>query len=159
MSATEKPTCATCNPLPEPAITFDDCPECAAKNKQQMLAQFRAEQQHAALQGQLGTSALDRLVPVLSGRSGQSYKLRGILFSMWNGQPFSWNEIVSMDTDIRKDLSVLIVAWGHDGCFYTELQRAVTAAGQWHWFLEQAHEVEKMRNYVEAFDRRQRDEQ
>ena len=51
MSATtEKPPCWMCNPLPDPAmITFDECPACAEKNKQEALARFREARQHAAL--------------------------------------------------------------------------------------------------------------
>jgi hypothetical protein len=98
--------------------------------------------------------ALKRLCKVLCERSGQPYKLRSILFSIWNGKPASMIEIVSLDWEIRKDLSAVLLAFGFEGngveFFYSALQRAITAAGQWNWFVEEADDVRLLTDYVEA---------
>lgn len=99
--------------------------------------------------------ALERLCEVLKDRSGQPYKLRAILFSIWNGKPASLVEIVCLDWDIRKDLCAVLLAYGYDAppqfegqpseksapdFFYDEIRTAITKAGQWNWFLEAGQE-------------------
>ena len=94
--------------------------------------------------------AMERLAEVLNGRSGQPYKLRSILWSLYNGKPTSLVEVVGLDWAIRKDLVAVILAFGSDSFFYDELKAAVTKAGQWDWFEEEWQNVEKLEEYVKA---------
>lgn len=98
--------------------------------------------------------ALDRLAIVLQGRSGQPYKLRSILFSLWNGKPTSLVEITGLDWEIRQDLAAVLLAYGYEerdaACFYDAIQSAITKAGQWGWFLEERRNVELLAEYVNA---------
>jgi len=150
----EKPPCARCNPLPSPAITIDECPDCEQETRRRILETMQEHRRLAKLDAEIGIIALERLLPVLSGRSGQSYKVRGILYSLWNGQPFSWLEFVGLDRSIKQDLAVVLIGWGAPGFFYDEMRRGIVSAGQWAWFLEEAENIDPMRGYVESFDTR-----
>src|SRR4051812_24092068 len=48
--------------------------------------------------------ALPRLCEVMHVRTGQSYKVRALLYSLWNGKPASASELMNLDWDIRKDV-------------------------------------------------------
>ena len=86
--------------------------------------------------------ALARIVAVMSHRTGQAYRLRAMLYSLWNGKPTSFLEVVCLDWQIRKDLTEVILAFGYaDGeieFFYNSIKSAIQASGQWAWFLEVA---------------------
>jgi hypothetical protein len=95
--------------------------------------------------------ALDRLCEVMKGRSGQPYKVRALLYSLWNGQPASLVEIVGLDWEIKKDMCAVMLAFGRESgpwCkeehsfFYDEIREAVKRAGQLEWFLEEHKEKE-----------------
>jgi len=92
----------------------------------------------------LALPALSRLAEVLTVRSGQPYKLRSLLYSMWNGKPASLGEIVCFDWQIKKDLCAVMLAFGHNELFYTEIENAVRSVGQWDWFLEEWENIELM---------------
>jgi len=94
--------------------------------------------------------AMERLAEVLQGRSGQPYKLRSILWSLYNGKPASLVEVVCLDWAIRKDLVAVILAFGSYSFFYQELKAAVTKAGQWNWFEEEWQNVKQLEEYVKA---------
>lgn len=102
--------------------------------------------------------AMNRLAVVLQSRSGQPYKLRGLLYSLWNGKPFSLVEIVGLDWAIRKDLAAVLLAFGFEDklakFFYDAVRNAITGAGQWAWFLEEAENIEPLREWVKAAERR-----
>jgi len=94
----------------------------------------------------LARPALDRLVEVMRNKTGQSYKLRALLYSMWNGKPTSLSNICGLDYELRQDLGAVSLAWGYGRgdweLFYDEMKAAVSRAGLWDWFLEQ-HDVEE----------------
>ncbi|SRR6266542_1686359 len=94
----------------------------------------------------LARPALDRLVEVMRNKTGQSYKLRALLYSMWNGKPTSLSNICGLDYELRQDLGAVSLAWGYGRgdweFFYDEMKAAVSRAGLWDWFLEQ-HDVEE----------------
>lgn len=85
---------------------------------------------------------MERLAEVLRGRSGQPYKVRAILYSLWNGKPCPVNELLGLDWQIRKDLCQVLLAFGYEDretkFFYDALKKAITRAGQWGWFLQEA---------------------
>ncbi len=105
--------------------------------------------------------ALERLATVMCERSGQPYKVREILFSLWNGKPAALIEIVNLDWEIRKDLCAVIMAFGYEdstgGLFYDAVQSAVTAAGQWDWFIEERENLDKCREYVKCQNQRRKE--
>jgi hypothetical protein len=96
--------------------------------------------------------ALARLVEVMRGKSGQSYKLRGMLYSMWNGKPYSVLDCVGLDYELREDLGAVILAWGFGRgdweFFYDAIKAAVTSAGLWDWFLDERFNIEELEAYV-----------
>ncbi len=98
--------------------------------------------------------ALDRLAVVMQGRSGQPYKVRSLLYSLWNGKPASLVEIVSLDWEIRQDLLSVCLAFGYEGkslsFFYDAIETAITKAGQWEWFLEEYQNVQLLVEYIAA---------
>jgi hypothetical protein len=98
--------------------------------------------------------ALARLVEVMRNRTGQSYKLRGLLYSMWNGKPYSVLECVGLDFELREDLGAVILAWGYGRgdweFFYDAMKASVSRAGLWDWFVEEHLNIEDMESYVNS---------
>jgi hypothetical protein len=104
----------------------------------------RAERREAVL---LAVPALERLCEVMQHRSGQCYKVRALLYSLYNGQATQLNEVLCLDWAIRKDLCAVILAFGWEeegvfcgdekrpGFFYDAMRQAIVKARQWEWFL------------------------
>jgi len=101
------------------------------------LAKNRKEMQTAAIHAKV---ALARLCQMLGHRTGQSYKIRSLLFSMWNGKEASLAQVLDLDWAVRKDLCAVILAFGFEykdeKFFYDWMQNALKAEGQFEWFLE-----------------------
>ena len=100
------------------------------------VAQNRQAAARAAL------PALERLCEVMRGRSDQPYKVRALLYSLYNGHPADLTETLCLDWQIKTDLCAVILGFGYESprrdfaFFYDELKAAVVAAGQWKWFIE-----------------------
>lgn len=77
------------------------------------------------------------LVDCCRHKTGQSYKLRGLLYSLWNGQPYSLLEIVNLDFSLRWALLNVLANFGAPKFFYAEIKTAFVAAGLFEWFIEQ----------------------
>ena len=96
-----------------------------------------ARQQTAVL---LARPALERLVDVMRHTTGQGYKLRTLLFSLWNGKPTTLSAVCGLDHELRQDLCLVILAWGYGRgdweFFYNAMKAEVSNAGLWDWFLE-----------------------
>ena len=108
---------------------------------------IKAERRQAV---EVARPALERLCEVMRDRSGQCYKVRALLYSLWNGQATELIEILNLDWEIRKDLGAVFLAFGFEDqdtenragdFFYDEIKEAISKAGQWQWFIE-AH-IEK----------------
>lgn len=102
---------------------------------------IRRERQHAV---SLAIPAMDNLVKVMARHTGQSYTVRNLLYSLWNGHPSSLLEITGLDWDIRTDLIRVILAFGFESktgsFFYDAIKEPITEAGLLPWFLEAAVE-------------------
>jgi len=86
-------------------------------------------------------AGIHRLVTVCANKTGQSYKLRALLYSLWNGQPASLLEIVSLDWELRKDFLAVLLAFGQEEFFYDAIKSAFVARGLFDWFIEAQKEV------------------
>lgn len=143
---------------PQPTGLILDQPSDEERNA--VLDEFFAEQRKINTEGRAAVEAavpaMARLAEVLQGRSGQPYKLRALLWSLYNGQPTGLIEIVGLDREIRKDLCAVLLAFGFeetrfvDGVpqpgasfFYDEMKAAIEKAGQWAWFIEEHKEEEE----------------
>ena len=80
---------------------------------------------------------LAELVEVCADKTGQSYKLRGFLYSMWNGKPYSLMEIISLDHQLKLRLLLILAAFGKPGFFYDEIKAAFVERGLFDWFCEE----------------------
>lgn len=91
-------------------------------------------------------AALARLCDVMRSGTNQSYHVRAMLFSLYNGKPASLIEVLSLDWAIRQDVCAVILAFGFEEpgteFFYGAMKAAVTAAGLWDWFIARSEEVE-----------------
>jgi hypothetical protein len=109
----------------------------------------------------VAVSALKRLCRVLCDRSGQCYKVRALLYSLWNGKPVELIEVVSLDWELHQDICAVILAFGFEGdgvkFFYAAIETEIRAVHQWDWFLEERLNVKAMREYVEALAREEGD--
>lgn len=81
--------------------------------------------------------ALERLVNVCGHGTGQGYKLRSLLFSLWNGKPADLSDTLLLDWPLKLDLAAVIVAFGHDTFFYDEISAAFQSRGLLDWFIEE----------------------
>lgn len=117
------------------------------KEFEQEMAQLLRERVEAVIPA---IAALERLGKVMTERSGQPYKVRALLYSLWNGKPASLVEIVCLDWAIRKDLLAVMLAFGADEFFYKEIQESITKAGQWEWFLEERLNREPLEEWLKG---------
>lgn len=124
------------------------CKECQKKHLEEFFSKLSEIQKERSAAATAALPAMARLAAVLSGRSGQPYKLRSLLFSAWNGKPASLVEIVGFDWEIRKDLCTVLLAFGDENFFYRELETAIRNAGQWEFFQAESEEVESLEQYV-----------
>jgi len=113
--------------------------EVTPEEEAQVLADFfqsqkeiRDERSAAVLEAR---PALERVVATFAQRTGQSYKLRGLLYSLWNGKPWSLSDLLSLDWSLKKDLLLVALAFGDDAFFYPEIQGPIKSAGQWGFFI------------------------
>ena len=130
-------------------IIHSRTPEENAKTLDAFFARARSVLAERRAAAEAARPALARLCEVLCKRSGQPYKLRALLYSIYNGQAASLIEIVCLDWEIRKDLCAVLLAFGFEdrrdatvSFFYDELKAAITAAGQWDWFIQADEESE-----------------
>ncbi len=116
----------------------------------QILTDFfksvRSERDEQFRAAEKARPALKRLTSVMRTRTNQSAHVRALLYSLWNGQPTSLLEVVSLDWKVRKDLCRVIEAFGFEekdnpaaSFFYDAVKTVVAASGQWDWFIA-AHE-------------------
>lgn len=84
---------------------------------------------------------LARLVQVCSHKTGQGYKLRALLYSLWNGKPASLLDVVGLDSGLRLDLCMVIMGFGTPGFFYDEIKSEFVKAGLFDWFVEEGGSI------------------
>lgn len=82
--------------------------------------------------------AIERLVKVCAHKTGQGYKLRALLYSLWNGQPASVLEVRCLDHALRVDLMAVLLAFGRDGFDYDQITDMFRHYNLLPWFLEAA---------------------
>ena len=82
--------------------------------------------------------ALLRLIHVMRNTTNQSYHVRALLFSLWNGKPTSLIEVVNLDNAVRQNVVAVILAFGlSDGreeFFYDAISLPLKQAGIFEWF-------------------------
>lgn len=114
------------------------------------IQRLRVTAQEHAKAAEKAREALPRLVHVCAQKTGQSYHVRELLYSLWNGQPGKLIELLSLDWAVRLDVLAVCAGFGfepyegpggpHDAdtpsFFYDELSGAFKAAGLFDWFCE-----------------------
>jgi len=126
---TQNQTAATARPSPDESTVrglFDHWKQ---------IQQERAEAAEAALK------CLPLLVEVCAHKTDQSYILRALLFSLWNGKPVDLSDTLRLDWELKKSLCVVIVAFGTEGpvnFFYDAFTTAFSERNLMDWFLEEA---------------------
>jgi hypothetical protein len=128
--------------------TASEVTKSAANGLDEFFAGLRKVREAGRKAVESAEPAMERLARVLCDRSGQPYKLRALLYSLYNGQPTSLLEVVGLDRAIRADLCAVILAFGYEepapgkSFFYKEMKAAIDKVGQWEWFIE-AHKGEE----------------
>ena len=87
-------------------------------------------------------AALPVLVEACRHKTGQSYHLRSLLYSLWNGKPASLLDVVNLDRSLRDALLAVVSAFGSEVFFYNQISDGFKQAGLFHWFIAEgdAHE-------------------
>jgi hypothetical protein len=104
------------------------------------LAHIRRRQRAAALGGR---EALAKLVEVLRANhhTGQPYKVRALLFSLWNGKPVDLTETLNLDWELKQNFALVLLGFGYEDAevklFYRAIEDAFRGAGLWDWFCEE----------------------
>jgi hypothetical protein len=86
--------------------------------------------------------ALKRLIRIMANKTGQSYKIRALLYSLYSDEATSLLDTVCLDWPIKKDLNAVVLAFGYENpktnthFFYKALESAIQSAGLWAWFVE-----------------------
>lgn len=113
----------------------------ALKELMAITGRNRSEHRAAA---QAAFPAMRRLMEVMKHRSGQGYKLRAMLYSLWNGKPASLSDVLCLDWELRKDVLQVLMGFGYEeglkgafAFFYKELQAELHANALFDWFLEE----------------------
>lgn len=136
------------------SIFETDCDDQQAAEWEAHFARQRGVTSERRLAAQQAIPAMQRLTEILKCRSGQPYHLRAILFSLWNGKPVELTEILSFDWEIRKDLAQVLLAFGYEDdqvkFFYQAVEQTIRAAGQWDWFLEERHNIERLKERLKS---------
>ena len=107
----------------------------------QIFAKLKANREEQRRAAVIARPALERLVVVCRHKTGQGYKLRALLYSLWNGKPADLSDLLCLDWALRKDLLAVAAAFGFEGSgesfFYKEMEAAFKAAGLLDWFIEE----------------------
>jgi len=90
---------------PDPADESDVIDGIEMVGPRELLNEFKAQHDLHRAAVDLARPALARLVQVMTHKTGQGYKLRAMLYSMWNGLPTSMTDCVGLDYELRQDLA------------------------------------------------------
>lgn len=82
-------------------------------------------------------AAIQQLIAAMRQRTGQGYKLRALLYSLWNGKPASLLNIVDLDPPLRAALLAVLAVFGRHDFFYDEIKAHFVEAGLFEWFTEE----------------------
>lgn len=121
---------------PNPPIIFP-----TEEEKQTVLADFGARMHAERKANMAGLPAafagIQELVQACAHKTGQSYHIRALLYSLWNGKPARLVEIVGLDRALREALLAVMNVFGDDMFFYDEIRGAFKDVGLFEWFLEE----------------------
>ncbi len=108
------------------------------------LKEFYAKQGRISIHRAQAVSEAVKELPLLvqacAGRSGQSFYIRGILFSLWNGKPADLSDVLNLDWELKVALCAVVKAFGSEGFFYKEIEAAFKESGQLEWFKSEGEE-------------------
>jgi len=80
-------------------------------------------------------AGIHRLVTVCANKTGQSYKLRALLYSSGTGNRQPAGDRVTR-LELRKDFLAVLLAFGQEEFFYDAIKSAFVARGLFDWFIE-----------------------
>jgi hypothetical protein len=120
------------------------------EDKQEVISSFADRMKSVVAEGRAAVAtakpALQRICAAMAQRTDQSYHLRALLYSLWNGQPTSLLEVVSLDRTLRNDFCAVLLAFGFsDGkeeFFYDAVTAELKSSGQFEWFIQEHKESE-----------------
>ena len=78
------------------------------------VARAKEVRRKCVINASLAHPALARLVEVCRNRTGQGYKLRSLLYSLWNGQSASLSAVLNLDHELREDFCAVVLAFGFE---------------------------------------------
>lgn len=119
----------------------DTAAEVAAEDRafNEYFAQLRAVREEQRQCVVAGRAALVRIVQVMRHGTGQSYKLRALLYSLWNGKPACVGDVLCLDWSLRKDFAAVLLAFGFEEpgneFFYATIKHALENYSLLNWFL------------------------
>ena len=113
-------------------------PQKEAKAQDEFFRGLRESRAQQSLCADEAFPALRRLVDVMRHKTGQGYKLRALLFSLWSGKPAELNEVLCLDWSLLKDFATIVLGWGYEDAethfFYDAMIAELASAGLVEWF-------------------------
>lgn len=108
------------------------------------LQQMRSVRREAVQFAAVAPAELAKLIECMRHQTGQGYKLRKLLYSLWSGRPGAdLSDVLSLDWELRKSLMAVLMGWGCSGTntqpefFYAALEASLRDAKLMNWFCEE----------------------
>lgn len=121
-----------------------DCHECNAEAKKQLDAAIE-QQRNNRMQHKLAAveakEAMEQLCQAMVSKTGQAFKLRALLYSLWNGKPATLSDVLCLDWFLRMQLVAVISGFGYEGAevkfFYDDMKATLDRHNLMTWFIEE----------------------
>lgn len=108
------------------------------------LQRMRAVRREAVQFAAVAPVELGKLIECMRHQTGQGYKLRKLLHSLWSGSATAdLSDVLSLDWELRKSFVAVLLGWGCSSTptqpefFYRALEEALSDAGLVEWFREE----------------------
>lgn len=120
---------------------------CAEGNGESDVADFMKAVRTIHLEkrtaAKMARESLKKLIEACAQKTGQSYNLRALLYSLWNGKATPVINLLDLDYPLRRAFLEVCLGFGFDGdaqessFFYSEVKAAFYERGLFNWFVEE----------------------
>ena len=121
----------------ESLVVHQDTPAERLDALRQFGAKLKLQRMADAVRAEQAQGSLKLLIQAMGYKTGQSYYLRSLLYSLWNGKAAKLINVLNLDRELRDALLNVISGFGAEHFFYNEISNALVSAGLFDWFCEE----------------------